>query len=183
MRCPKCNGEIPDAASFCSFCGTRIESQAVFCPACGTSQPPNAVYCIKCGTNIKNNGYEANTQQQNTHNTGTNYGTHAVTPDSVTVYYKTGNGVFGTNTIGKLSVSSSGVAFASSFSLSTKEVNHAYSFDSISSTEFRMTRAGLQPQMGYHVVLKNGTEHHYVYDIMHKSALQRIDNTIKSQIR
>lgn len=179
MKCSTCNREIPDHAKFCSYCGAKTERK-LFCPSCGTGNPPQAAFCIQCGTGLAAGAAQEPPVRREAKPSPPSPG---ITPDSVTVYYKTNKSAFGTTTVGKLSISPSGVSFAVSFSLSTKSLNHSYSFSDIRATEFKMTRMGLQPQLGYNVTLKDGTVHEYAYDIIRKSALQRIDEVIRSQIR
>ena len=49
MRCPSCNHDNPDDASFCEECGAKLE---LVCPACKASVSPGARFCKKCGTAI-----------------------------------------------------------------------------------------------------------------------------------
>ena len=49
MRCPSCNHDNPDDASFCEECGAKLE---LICPACRASVSPGARFCKKCGTAI-----------------------------------------------------------------------------------------------------------------------------------
>jgi class 3 adenylate cyclase/tetratricopeptide (TPR) repeat protein len=49
MRCPSCNHDNPDDASFCEECGAKLE---LICPACKASVSPGARFCKKCGTAI-----------------------------------------------------------------------------------------------------------------------------------
>ena len=49
MRCPSCNQDNPDDASFCEECGAKLE---LICPACKASVSPGARFCKKCGTAI-----------------------------------------------------------------------------------------------------------------------------------
>ena len=52
MRCPKCNKENPEDASFCMKCGARL---VLVCRQCGTELPldPDVRFCFKCGGEIK----------------------------------------------------------------------------------------------------------------------------------
>ena len=194
MICPECNREIPDVAKFCSYCGCTIQTQRN-CPACGEPYKAGAVFCAQCGMRLgektpgrqntygatpANGGYAAPHTYDSTPAPGSSY----VNTESVTLNYSTGtNTIFGAMSLGKLTVSPAGVNFAVSFTLSSKNINHSYRFDEIQSTEFKMTRAGLQPYLSYRVTLKNGTVHNYIYSIIQKAALQRIDATIRSQMQ
>ncbi len=52
MRCPSCNKENLEDASFCMKCGARL---ALVCPRCGTELPldPDLRFCFKCGAEIE----------------------------------------------------------------------------------------------------------------------------------
>jgi class 3 adenylate cyclase len=52
MRCPRCNKENLEDASFCMKCGARL---ALVCPQCGTELPldPDVRFCFKCGGEIE----------------------------------------------------------------------------------------------------------------------------------
>ena len=50
MKCPKCQTENPEGATFCIHCGARVaEDVPPSCPACGTELPAGARFCFKCG--------------------------------------------------------------------------------------------------------------------------------------
>lgn len=184
MNCPYCNREIPDKAKFCSFCGEAIVQKTI-CPKCGADLPDCSQYCLECGAKIHSDSITPQlkpVQRSSQEPMQPHLRESSFAPISITINYQTGKSAFGTNTIGKLSVSSSGVEFTSSFSLSSKQVNHSYRFDQIRSTEFKMTRAGISPLFGYRVTLKDGTLHQYVYSPVQKSKLQEIDAVIKSKI-
>jgi hypothetical protein len=47
MRCPHCQYENREGASFCAACGRSFASK---CPACGNQPPPGVAFCDHCGT-------------------------------------------------------------------------------------------------------------------------------------
>lgn len=49
MRCPKCETELTNGASFCSNCGAQINHP---CPVCGAYTLPGALYCAHCGARL-----------------------------------------------------------------------------------------------------------------------------------
>jgi ABC-type oligopeptide transport system substrate-binding subunit/class 3 adenylate cyclase/tetratricopeptide (TPR) repeat protein len=51
MRCPKCNKENPEDATFCMKCGAKL---TLACAQCGTELPldPDARFCLKCGSQL-----------------------------------------------------------------------------------------------------------------------------------
>jgi class 3 adenylate cyclase len=49
MKCPKCQHENPEDASFCNGCGHKLE---VACPECGKANPPGSRFCNGCGHNL-----------------------------------------------------------------------------------------------------------------------------------
>ncbi|MBV9748174.1 MAG: zinc-ribbon domain-containing protein, partial [Acetobacteraceae bacterium] len=51
MRCPSCNAQVSESASFCSACGTSLQ---VPCPRCQHRNPATASFCEECGTWIGN---------------------------------------------------------------------------------------------------------------------------------
>ena len=46
MRCPNCQSENPENASFCIECGAAFERR---CLKCGFDNPPRAKFCSRCG--------------------------------------------------------------------------------------------------------------------------------------
>jgi class 3 adenylate cyclase/tetratricopeptide (TPR) repeat protein len=50
MKCPKCQFENPDEATFCIQCGNPIEFH---CPKCGTVTPRTGKFCMKCGLDLR----------------------------------------------------------------------------------------------------------------------------------
>jgi|GEM_PF-1636311 Tol biopolymer transport system component len=79
MKCPNCNGEVPEGKRFCGHCGqplvppgfdddapTRLadeldevqkepqepKQKVQTCPACGIQYPPKARFCNGCGTSL-----------------------------------------------------------------------------------------------------------------------------------
>ena len=46
MKCPKCQHENPEDASFCNKCGQKLE---LHCPECGKGNPPDSSFCNGCG--------------------------------------------------------------------------------------------------------------------------------------
>jgi class 3 adenylate cyclase/tetratricopeptide (TPR) repeat protein len=49
MKCPKCQHENPEDASFCNKCGHKLE---LACPECGKVNPPGSRFCNGCGHNL-----------------------------------------------------------------------------------------------------------------------------------
>jgi tetratricopeptide (TPR) repeat protein len=53
MKCPKCQTENPEGATFCINCGARVaEDVSPSCPACGTELPAGARFCFRCGQRL-----------------------------------------------------------------------------------------------------------------------------------
>jgi membrane protease subunit (stomatin/prohibitin family) len=52
QQCPKCFGEIPLEARFCSSCGHQIV-KVNNCPQCGADLPPEANFCMVCGNKVQ----------------------------------------------------------------------------------------------------------------------------------
>jgi len=62
-RCPKCGGEVPYGATFCSSCGSPmniasevaqpISSDIIVCGNCGAQMSADSVFCINCGNKIE----------------------------------------------------------------------------------------------------------------------------------
>lgn len=50
--CPRCHGEVPDDARFCSRCGTPVVKGQI-CPRCQTDLPVDAKFCFRCGQEVK----------------------------------------------------------------------------------------------------------------------------------
>src|ERR1700683_2712295 len=46
MRCPHCQSENPENASFCIECGAAFEHR---CLKCAFENPPRAKFCSRCG--------------------------------------------------------------------------------------------------------------------------------------
>lgn len=51
MKCPKCEFENLENATFCIKCGNRLDGKVV-CPKCGEYIPGEAEYCPNCGKQI-----------------------------------------------------------------------------------------------------------------------------------
>lgn len=52
MKCPECNGIIPDGSKFCNHCGAKI-TVANACPKCGaTNLPADSKFCPDCGSKL-----------------------------------------------------------------------------------------------------------------------------------
>lgn len=50
MKCPNCNAEIIDGASFCPSCGHELmNDELINCPNCGELTKAKASFCAKCG--------------------------------------------------------------------------------------------------------------------------------------
>ena len=49
MKCPKCQFENKEDATFCLKCGEKLEK---VCPQCGRPLPLMAGFCDKCGNNL-----------------------------------------------------------------------------------------------------------------------------------
>jgi tetratricopeptide (TPR) repeat protein len=47
MKCPNCQTENREEASFCERCGASL---VLKCPRCGTALRPTAIFCDKCGS-------------------------------------------------------------------------------------------------------------------------------------
>lgn len=53
MKCPNCQAENPEEASFCIRCGEKISEEIPpKCPSCGTELPVGAAFCFKCGQSL-----------------------------------------------------------------------------------------------------------------------------------
>lgn len=58
-KCPKCGGEIPAEATFCSHCGQAVEAAQPAgqtgpkCPKCGAPVEDDQVFCVSCGQKIE----------------------------------------------------------------------------------------------------------------------------------
>ncbi len=46
MKCPNCETQNPEGASFCYHCGSTLSLE---CSNCGTKLPPGAKFCFSCG--------------------------------------------------------------------------------------------------------------------------------------
>jgi predicted amidophosphoribosyltransferase len=47
MRCPRCQSQNREGATFCEDCGARLE---LACPNCGEALTPGKKFCASCGT-------------------------------------------------------------------------------------------------------------------------------------
>ena len=54
-KCPACNEEYGDGATYCEKCGTKLVKYRT-CPHCGESIQDDATYCPRCGMSV--NGRE-----------------------------------------------------------------------------------------------------------------------------
>lgn len=54
-KCPACNEEYGDGATYCEKCGTKLVKYRT-CPRCGESIQDDVTYCPRCGMSI--NGRE-----------------------------------------------------------------------------------------------------------------------------
>ena len=53
MKCPHCQADNPEEATFCIKCGQKIlEDIPLKCPECGTELPEGAIFCYKCGQSL-----------------------------------------------------------------------------------------------------------------------------------
>lgn len=50
-KCPKCNAEYGDGATYCEACGTKLVKY-VHCPQCGSEIPDDSSFCPRCGKNL-----------------------------------------------------------------------------------------------------------------------------------
>ena len=50
-KCPQCNEEYGDGATYCEKCGTKLVKYRT-CPHCGNTVPDDAIYCPKCGKSV-----------------------------------------------------------------------------------------------------------------------------------
>ena len=50
-KCPACNEEYGDGATYCEKCGTKLVKYCT-CPHCGEPVQDDAVFCSKCGKAI-----------------------------------------------------------------------------------------------------------------------------------
>ena len=50
-KCPTCNAEYGDGATYCEKCGTKLVKYRT-CPHCGAAVEEEAVFCSKCGKAI-----------------------------------------------------------------------------------------------------------------------------------
>ena len=50
MKCPKCQHENPEDASFCNGCGHKLE---LACPECGKVNRPGSMFCNGCGQDLR----------------------------------------------------------------------------------------------------------------------------------
>jgi len=49
MKCPSCQNDNPEGASFCGECGARLPA---VCPSCGSANVPSNKFCHNCGTRV-----------------------------------------------------------------------------------------------------------------------------------
>jgi class 3 adenylate cyclase/tetratricopeptide (TPR) repeat protein len=49
MRCPRCQSQNREGATFCEDCGARLE---LACPNCGEALTPGKKFCASCGTAV-----------------------------------------------------------------------------------------------------------------------------------
>lgn len=49
-KCPKCQFELPDEATFCTECGEKIELDSLKCKDCLRISKPNSKFCMHCGS-------------------------------------------------------------------------------------------------------------------------------------
>lgn len=47
-RCPKCNAQFGDGATYCEYCGTKLVKPFI-CPQCGAEIDEDAAFCPQCG--------------------------------------------------------------------------------------------------------------------------------------
>ncbi len=47
-ECPRCKGELPDAADYCPHCGCRLLPDS--CQTCGAQLEPTWSFCARCGS-------------------------------------------------------------------------------------------------------------------------------------
>ena len=52
MKCPKCQAENLNSATFCGQCGTNLEKVRRVCPHCGAHNPPEYRFCGDCGYDL-----------------------------------------------------------------------------------------------------------------------------------
>ena len=50
-KCPTCNAEYGDGATYCEKCGTKLVKYRK-CPHCGADVEDDAIFCSKCGKAI-----------------------------------------------------------------------------------------------------------------------------------
>ena len=66
-KCPTCNAEFGDGATYCDKCGTKLVKYAT-CPHCGASVEEDAVYCSCCGKAVQSTRVVASFIDQNSSN-------------------------------------------------------------------------------------------------------------------
>ena len=66
-KCPTCNAEFGDGATYCDKCGTKLVKYAT-CPHCGASVEEDAVYCSCCGKAVQSTRVAASFIDQNSSN-------------------------------------------------------------------------------------------------------------------
>ncbi len=50
MKCPHCQRELPDKATFCGYCGAKLPQ---FCPNCGEAVEAGTQFCGNCGIRLE----------------------------------------------------------------------------------------------------------------------------------
>ena len=50
-KCPKCNAQYGDGATYCEVCGTKL-TKYTRCPQCGSDIPDDSAFCPRCGKNL-----------------------------------------------------------------------------------------------------------------------------------
>ncbi len=50
-KCPTCNAEYGDGATYCESCGTKLVKYRK-CPHCGANVEVDAIYCHRCGKSV-----------------------------------------------------------------------------------------------------------------------------------
>ncbi len=66
-KCPTCNAEFGDGATYCDKCGSKLVKYAT-CPHCGASVDEDAVYCSYCGKAISSTRVAASFIDQSSSN-------------------------------------------------------------------------------------------------------------------
>lgn len=66
-KCPTCNAEFGDGATYCDKCGTKLVKFAT-CPHCGAIVEEDAVYCSYCGKAVQSTEVAASFIDQSSSN-------------------------------------------------------------------------------------------------------------------